>query len=98
MSWTVESLHGLTGDAFEDERNRIIMDYFKSLPENRRRTAYAMQCRIDLARMTLSEEDYLRWFQAQGLELAENLADQLVRFKGIVEGPPTLSSTTSKDA
>jgi len=63
-------------DAFERERNRLISDYIKSLPEERRAAAYLMQLRIDEARLRLSQEELLMWMQREAVELAANLGDQ----------------------
>ena len=62
---------------FEAERNRIISTYIKSLPEERRTAAYAMQCKIDVARMQLSDEELLKWMANEARELTENLTNQL---------------------
>ncbi len=63
-------------ERFEQERNRLVTEYIKSVPEEHRAAAYAMQCKIDLARMTLSPEEFLKWMQREMAELGENLADQ----------------------
>lgn len=75
---SVDHLYALAGDedAFERERNRLITEYIKSIPEQHRRAAYAMQCKIDAARLTLGPQEFLAWMQLEALELAENLGDQ----------------------
>jgi hypothetical protein len=90
LNWTVETLYALKDDpvAFETERSRIISEYIKSLPEDRRKTAYAMQCKIDLARETMSGSDFLLWMGKEAVELGENLADQLLAIRHLVDGPP----------
>lgn len=88
MSWSVETLFGLTGDAFETERNRIIVEYIKSLPPEKRNVAYATQLSVDLKRETLSPEEFSRWLVQEMNEHLENLSDQLVSLKHIIEGPP----------
>jgi len=74
----IEHLYALRHDEdrFEAERNRIISTYIKSLPEERRHAAYAMQCRVDLARMTMTQGDLLKWMIAEAAELQANLSDQ----------------------
>jgi hypothetical protein len=63
-------------DRFEAERNRLISDYIKSLPEENRTAAYAMQCKIDAARMTMSSDELLQWMVREAAELNANLSDQ----------------------
>lgn len=62
-------------EAFEAERNRLISDYIKSLPEHQRVAAHAMQCKIDLARQTLSPDEFLKWMQQETAEMARNMND-----------------------
>lgn len=90
MSWTVETLYTLKDDpvAFEKERSRIIAEYIKSLPTEKQKVAYAMQCKIDLARETLGSDDFLLWMGKEAVELGENLADQLLVIRHLVDGPP----------
>jgi len=63
-------------DKFEAERNRLISEYIKSVPEEHRVAAYAMQCKIDVARMTLSCDELLVWMVSEAAELGANLDDQ----------------------
>lgn len=79
----VEHLRELAGDAlaFESERNRIISEYLKSLPKERRAAAYAMQVEIDLARETMSSDELLVWMCRQAAERLENLSDQFQAIK-----------------
>jgi len=91
LSWTVETLYALRDDplAFEKERERIIHEYLVSLPPERRKAAYAMQCEFDLARETLSSDELLKWTARKATELAENLSDQLVYVKHQIDGKPS---------
>lgn len=91
--WNIDSLKGLTGDAFEAERNRIISSYIKSLPEERRTATYAMQCKIDLARETMPNEEFLLWMVREMAEQLENLSDACVHLSHLVLGPPKTGST-----
>lgn len=61
---------------FEAARGELITEYLKSVPEEHRKAAYAMQCKIDLARETMSPEQLLEWMRKELAELAENLSDQ----------------------
>ena len=61
---------------FEAARNEIITEYLKSVPKENQKAAYAMQCKIDLARESMSQEELLVWMQRELAELAENLSDQ----------------------
>lgn len=63
-------------ERFEAERNRIISEYIRALPEEKRAAAYAMQLKIDEARLRLSDEDLLKWMVAEAAELQANLVDQ----------------------
>jgi hypothetical protein len=84
---SVEHLFWLRHDPerFEWARNALISDYIKSLPEDRRHAAYAMQCKIDVARMKLSPEEFLVWMQREAVELGDNLADQFSFIKHKIE-------------
>ena len=59
--------------AFENERTRIIESYIKSLPENRRKIAYAFQLQLDLKRYSLSSADFIAYCVAKIGENAEQL-------------------------
>ena len=63
-------------DRFEAERNKVISAYIKSLPEERRNAAYAMQCKIDVARQKMSQEEFLRWMSNEAYEISMNIEDQ----------------------
>lgn len=80
---TTDHLAALKDDpvAFEIERNRIISGYIKSLPEHQQKRAYLMQCRIDIARATLNDEELLEWFKLEAQELAENIDDLFLSIK-----------------
>ena len=75
---SVEHLFWLRHDEirFEAERSRLISEYINSLPEERRRSAYLMQLKIDEARVKLSDDELLAWMVREATELQENLADQ----------------------
>jgi hypothetical protein len=97
MTWSVETLFGLTGDAFEAERNRIISEYIKSLPEGRERNmSYAKQLELDLKREMMQPDEFNRYLAAQITESLENLADQLTALKHLIDGPPTPPACSPK--
>lgn len=83
---SVEHLFWLRHDkgAFERERNRLITEYMQSLPADKRRVAYAMQVKIDLARETMSNDEFLRWMANEAQKLAANLDDQVTAFRNCV--------------
>ena len=58
MSSNFDRLKGLTGQAFEDERLRILREYFMTLPEGQAQVAYAMQLKIEDARNMLSPAEF----------------------------------------
>lgn len=63
-------------DRFEVERSRLISDFIKSMPEEHRMAAYAMQCKIDAARLTMSSDELLQWMVREFAELQANMMDQ----------------------
>jgi hypothetical protein len=92
---SLDHLFWLRHDAvkFEVARQQLISDYIKSLPEKHRKSAYAMQCKIDLARQTLSQDEFLQWMKTEFVELSENLSDQ---FAFIAHKAQELKSTLDK--
>jgi hypothetical protein len=76
-------------DAFERERNRIISEYLKSLPPERRMAAYATQIQVDLARETMSSDELLVWMCREAAEKLENLSDQFQAVRNRLVPPST---------
>jgi Protein of unknown function (DUF3135) len=58
---------------FERERSRIIRAHIESLPEERRKAAYAFQLELDLKRLHLSGSDFMTYCIAK---ITDNM-DQL---------------------
>jgi hypothetical protein len=90
-NWSVDSLFGLTGDAFERERSRIIAEFIKAQPEDRRKKVHLAQLNIDIKRHNLSPEDFNKWLASELTENLENLQDQLLALRGILNGPPSVN-------
>lgn len=79
MTDRIEALVGLEGMAFEAARSKIISDYIKSLPEDKRKKAYLLQLEIDAHRMA-NPDSHLPWLMTQLSERMENLADAAQQF------------------
>lgn len=75
--WSVDTLFGLSGQDFEDERARIISEYIGSLPEEERHKAAILQINIDLQRAKMPPEEFMKWITTELTESLENLGDQL---------------------
>lgn len=93
MSWDVSSLYGLTGDAFELERMRIIDGYLQTLSAERRKEALSLQLTLDLARLKMSESEFELHLAKLIAENLENLSDQLVALRNVIAGPPKLNGS-----
>jgi hypothetical protein len=90
-NWSVETLFGLTGDAFERERNRIISEFIKAQPEDRRKKVQLQQLNIDIKRHQMGDADFAKWLAAELTENLENLGDQMSALKSIIVGPPSVA-------
>ena len=86
--WDVSGLYGLTGMQFEIERNRIISGHILSLPEKHRKAAYTKQIQIDMHRISKNDAEFNAWLAVEIKDNLENLSDQLIRLKNIIDGPP----------
>jgi len=76
MGWSVETLFGLEGAAFEAERRRLInAEIMKAGPE-RRAGLLLMQARLDKVRGQVSSLDFLQICFVQIRENLENVLDQ----------------------
>jgi hypothetical protein len=78
MDWSVDTLFGLEGQAFEDERKRIIYGYLEKLPEEERHRAEILQLNLDLKRGQMGPEEFTKWIFHELTESLENLGDQMV--------------------
>ena len=65
-------------DRFEAERARLISEYIATVPEEHRASVQAFQNKIDAARSTMSQDQFLTFLQQESRELAENLSDQFL--------------------
>ena len=65
-------------DRFEAERTRLISEYIATVPEEHRASVQAFQNKIDAARSTMSQDQFLTFLQQESRELAENLSDQFL--------------------
>jgi hypothetical protein len=86
--WDVSSLYGLTGMEFEMERNRILSEYILSLPEEKRKVAYAKQLEIESVRISADDEEFNKWLMSQISENLGNISDQFVAMKHLIDGAP----------
>jgi hypothetical protein len=96
MTQDLSYMSMLTEESFERERARLIRDHILSLPEGQRKRIYAYQCQIDVARMTLSSEEFLKWMAREAHNLAENLVDAIGQLNGILVGPPTVKPAAER--
>ena len=55
----IEDLSGLSEYEFEARRSKIISDYIKSLPEDRRKKAYVFQLELDLKRIKMEPQAFM---------------------------------------
>jgi hypothetical protein len=78
MGWSVETLFGLEGEAFEAERRRLISaEIMKAAPE-RREALLLMQAGLDEVRDQVSSADFLQICFERIRENLENVLDQYV--------------------
>ncbi len=55
----IEDLSGLSELEFERRRSQILTDHIMSLPEDRRKQAYAFQLELDAKRLRMSPEAFM---------------------------------------
>jgi hypothetical protein len=84
MTWSVESLFGLSGIEFEIERCRIISDYLKTLSPAAAERARLFQADIDGKRREMSPEAFSAWLWMSMSENMENTIDQFGHVKQII--------------
>lgn len=89
MGWSVDTLFGLTPRSveWEAERARIIHEFIKSLPPERQKKALLTQLEIEVKQLELGPTEFDHWLWSQITENLENLSDQLVAVKHLVDGP-----------
>lgn len=78
MGWSVKTLFGLQGEAFEAERRRILDEFFMSLSPAARQKALLVQFDIDEARLTLEPAEFDSWLKQ---ELTYKLNRLLVNYQ-----------------
>ena len=78
MGWSVKTLFGLRGEAFESERRKILDEFFLSLPAESRQRSLATQFDIDEARLTMSSEEFEVWLKH---ELSQKLNSMLFSYQ-----------------
>lgn len=77
MQWSVDTLAGLEGPAFEVERERIVTEFLSSVPNQQRREALtAQQIQLDLLREQVSHPEFMAHLAHQMAETLANLSDQ----------------------
>jgi hypothetical protein len=75
--------------SFEAERNRLIANEILKADPDRRRKLVAFQMQLDLVRDRVTSEQFMLHCAALLRENLENLSDQLVHLKSLIE-PPTI--------
>jgi len=81
MGWSVKTLFGLKGEAFETERRRILDEFFSSLSPEARKRALMFQFEIDEARLTLSSHEFDSWIHQELAQCLNNLDTNYSRLK-----------------
>jgi hypothetical protein len=78
----------LDDTSFEAERNRLIANEILKAPAERRKKLVLLQMQLDQVRDKVSSEQFMRHCMALITENMENLSDQLVLLKSVIEPPP----------
>lgn len=84
MGWSVKTLDGLKGEAFEVERRRILDEFFMSLPPKSRQKALMTQFDVDEARLTLSPKEFDVWLSQQLAQRMNSLLDHYATLAKVV--------------
>jgi len=73
--------------AFEAKRQELIAALLAKVPTKHRASCVALQARLDVQRATMPPAEFLGYLLLALNDQLENLADQLVRLRSLVEPP-----------
>jgi hypothetical protein len=94
---SIEDLSGLSELEFERRRSQILSDHIKSLPEDRRKQAYALQLQLDLKRAKMGSEEFMKHCLREATANLETIGSQFEVLQAKMGlNPPSLPDYTNE--